>query len=60
MFPSWLQTPLHPGCFFPQEGAPVASALHRRKDGMLWHRRFDNQAAHLWLRKLIQQTAASR
>lgn len=28
--------------------------------GMLWHRRFDNQPAHLWLRKLVQQTAASR
>jgi DNA-binding transcriptional LysR family regulator len=27
---------------------------------MLWHRRFDNQPAHLWLRKLVQQTADSR
>jgi DNA-binding transcriptional LysR family regulator len=27
--------------------------------GMLWHRRFDSQPAHLWLRKLIQETAAS-
>src|SRR4030081_224770 len=25
------------------------------RTGMLWHRRFDNQPAHLWLRKLIQQ-----
>jgi DNA-binding transcriptional LysR family regulator len=25
--------------------------------GMLWHRRFDDQPAHLWLRKLLQQTA---
>jgi hypothetical protein len=24
---------------------------------MLWHRRFDDQPAHLWLRKLVQQTA---
>jgi DNA-binding transcriptional LysR family regulator len=24
---------------------------------VLWHRRFDNQPAHLWLRKLIEQTA---
>jgi len=37
---------------------PFASPAIRT--GMLWHRRFDNQAAHLWLRKLIQQTAASR
>jgi DNA-binding transcriptional LysR family regulator len=28
--------------------------------GMLWHRRLDNQPAHLWLRKLILQTAAGR
>jgi DNA-binding transcriptional LysR family regulator len=28
--------------------------------GMLWHRRLDNQPAHLWLRKLIQQTAESQ
>ncbi len=28
--------------------------------GMLWHRRFDNQPAHLWLRKLVQQTAVDR
>jgi DNA-binding transcriptional LysR family regulator len=25
--------------------------------GMLWHRRFDDQPAHLWLRKLVQQAA---
>jgi DNA-binding transcriptional LysR family regulator len=30
------------------------------RTGMLWHRRFDDQPAHLWLRKLVQQTAASR
>jgi DNA-binding transcriptional LysR family regulator len=28
--------------------------------GMLWHRRFDDQPAHLWLRKLVQQTTESR
>jgi DNA-binding transcriptional LysR family regulator len=28
--------------------------------GMIWHRRFDTQPAHLWLRKLVQQTAESR
>jgi hypothetical protein len=27
---------------------------------MLWHRRFDDQSAHLWLRKLVQQTAESK
>jgi DNA-binding transcriptional LysR family regulator len=30
------------------------------RTGMLWHRRFDNQPAHVWLRKLTQQTAESR
>jgi DNA-binding transcriptional LysR family regulator len=34
---------------------PFASPAIRT--GLLWHRRFDNQPAHLWLRKLIQQTA---
>jgi DNA-binding transcriptional LysR family regulator len=24
---------------------------------MLWHRRFDERPAHVWLRKLVQQTA---
>jgi DNA-binding transcriptional LysR family regulator len=28
--------------------------------GMLWHRRFDDQPAHLWLRNLVQQTTESR
>ena len=28
--------------------------------GMLWHRRFDDQPAHLWLRKLVQQTAENQ
>jgi DNA-binding transcriptional LysR family regulator len=28
--------------------------------GMLWHRRFDNQPAYLWLRNLVRQTAESR
>ena len=37
---------------------PFASPVIRT--GMLWHRRLDNQPAHLWLRKLIQQTAQSR
>lgn len=26
--------------------------------GMLWHRRFDNQSAHRWLRNLVLETAA--
>jgi len=37
---------------------PFASPIIRT--GMLWHRRFDNQPAHLWLRTLIQQTAVDR
>ena len=28
--------------------------------GMLWHRRFDDQPAHLWLRKLVKQTAENQ
>jgi len=28
--------------------------------GMLWHRRFDDQPAHLWLRKLVQQMTERR
>ena len=27
---------------------------------MLWHRRFDNQPAHIWLRQLIQRTARNK
>ena len=27
---------------------------------MLWHRRFDDQPAHLWLRTLVEQTAESK
>jgi DNA-binding transcriptional LysR family regulator len=27
---------------------------------MLWHRRFDDQPAHLWLRKFVEQTAESQ
>jgi DNA-binding transcriptional LysR family regulator len=39
-------------------GLPFASpAIHT---GMLWHRRFDDQPAHLWVRKLVQQTAESQ
>jgi DNA-binding transcriptional LysR family regulator len=34
---------------------PFASP--RIRTGMLWHRRFDAQPAHRWLRNLIQQTA---
>jgi DNA-binding transcriptional LysR family regulator len=37
---------------------PFASPVIRTT--MLWHRRFDDQPAHRWLRKLIQQTAESR
>jgi DNA-binding transcriptional LysR family regulator len=37
---------------------PFASPAIRT--GMLWYRRFDKQPAHLWLRKMIQQTAESR
>jgi DNA-binding transcriptional LysR family regulator len=29
------------------------------RTGMLWHRRFDNQPAHRWLRNLVRETAAS-
>jgi DNA-binding transcriptional LysR family regulator len=36
---------------------PFASPVIRITS--LWHRRFDNQPAHLWLRKLVQQTAES-
>jgi DNA-binding transcriptional LysR family regulator len=35
---------------------PLASPAIRT--GMLWHRRFDNQPAHRWLRNLVQATAA--
>lgn len=28
------------------------------RTGMLWHRRFDNQPAHRWLRDLVRETAA--
>jgi DNA-binding transcriptional LysR family regulator len=35
-------------------GLPFAAPVIRT--GMLWHRRFDNQPAHLWLRRVIQQT----
>jgi DNA-binding transcriptional LysR family regulator len=34
---------------------PFASPTIRTE--MLWHRRFDDQPAHLWLRELVQQTA---
>jgi DNA-binding transcriptional LysR family regulator len=34
---------------------PFTSPVIRTR--MLWHRRFDDQPAHLWLRKLVQQTA---
>ena len=37
---------------------PFASPAIRT--GMLWHRRFDDHPAHLWLRKLVQQTAESQ
>jgi DNA-binding transcriptional LysR family regulator len=37
---------------------PFASPAIRTR--MLWHRRFDDQPAHLWLRKLVQQTAESQ
>jgi len=30
------------------------------RTGMLWHRRFDDQPAHVWLRKLVQQTTERR
>jgi DNA-binding transcriptional LysR family regulator len=36
---------------------PLASPAIRT--GMLWHRRFDNQPAHRWLRNLVRETAAS-
>jgi DNA-binding transcriptional LysR family regulator len=35
----------------------LAFAAPASRTEMLWHRRFDNQPAHLWLRKLIQETA---
>ena len=37
---------------------PFASPVIRTT--MLWHRRFDDQPAHLWLRKLVQRTAESQ
>jgi DNA-binding transcriptional LysR family regulator len=37
---------------------PFASPVIRT--GMLWHRRFDDHPAHLWLRKLVQQAAESQ
>jgi DNA-binding transcriptional LysR family regulator len=37
---------------------PFASP--RVQTGMLWHRRFDDQPAHLWLRQLIQRTATNQ
>jgi DNA-binding transcriptional LysR family regulator len=39
-------------------GLPFASPVIRTT--MLWHRRFDDQPAHLWLRTLVQQTAESK
>jgi DNA-binding transcriptional LysR family regulator len=39
-------------------GLPFASPVIRTT--MLWHRRFDDQPAHLWLRQLVQQTAESQ
>jgi DNA-binding transcriptional LysR family regulator len=39
-------------------GLPFASPVIGTT--MLWHRRFDDQPAHLWLRKLVQQTARNR
>ena len=39
-------------------GLPFASPIVRTQ--MLWHRRLDNQPAHLWLRKVIVQTALSK
>jgi DNA-binding transcriptional LysR family regulator len=36
---------------------PFVSPIIRTE--MLWHRRFDNQPAHFWLRQLIQKTAES-
>ena len=35
-------------------------AAPRTRTAMLWHHRFDNHPAHLWLRRLIGQTAANR
>jgi DNA-binding transcriptional LysR family regulator len=37
---------------------PFASPAIRTR--MLWHRRFDDQPAHLWLRKLVHHTAESQ
>jgi DNA-binding transcriptional LysR family regulator len=37
---------------------PFASPVIRTT--MLWHRRFDDQPAHLWLRKLVQQIVESQ
>jgi DNA-binding transcriptional LysR family regulator len=36
---------------------PFASPTIRT--GMLWHRRFDDQPAHRWLRQLVQEAAAN-
>jgi DNA-binding transcriptional LysR family regulator len=37
---------------------PFASPVLRT--GMLWHRRFDNQPAHLWLRHVVQRTVENK
>jgi len=30
------------------------------RTGMLWHRRFDNQPAHLWLRQVVRRTVENK
>jgi DNA-binding transcriptional LysR family regulator len=49
----WVQTSGLSTCKLPF-ASPV---IHT---SMLWHRRFDDHPAHLWLRKLVQQTAESQ
>jgi DNA-binding transcriptional LysR family regulator len=49
----WVQTHALSTCKL-----PFASPAIRTR--MLWHRRFDDQPAHLWLRKLVHQTAESQ
>jgi DNA-binding transcriptional LysR family regulator len=49
----WVQTHGLSTCKLPLTSPAI-------RIGMLWHRRFDDHPAHLWLRKLVQQTAENQ
>jgi DNA-binding transcriptional LysR family regulator len=49
----WVRTYGLATCELPFESPSICS-------GMLWHRRFDNQPGHRWLRGVIQQAAATQ